>query len=79
MVVESFGREGGNLLVLLAVKYEQFAVVRSGKFSKVRGVGLDVERIQSLCCCDVQDTKVGIIKVAVVVYDVSEPVLSTIS
>jgi hypothetical protein len=43
MVVESFRRERGYLLILLAVKNEQFAIVIFSKVAKIGGIGLDVK------------------------------------
>ena len=78
MVVESFSGERGDLLVLLAVKDDQFSIVGSRKIVEIRGVGLDVEGVQSLCCSDIYDAKIGVVE-AVVVDDVFKPILPPVS
>jgi hypothetical protein len=50
------------LLVLLAVKDDDFAIVRSGEGAEIGGVGLDVKGIESLSCSDVGYSEIGIIE-----------------
>jgi len=64
-------------LVLLTVKDDDFAIVRSCEGAKIRGVGLHVKRIESLSCGDVGYSKVCVIEVGVIVHNITEPILYT--
>ena len=65
------------MLVLLAVKDDDFAIVRSGEGAEIGGVGLDVKGIESLSCSDVGYSEIGIIEAWIIIHNIAEPILYT--